>query len=75
MSDAIVVLNAGSSSIQFSLFEGHVRPSRKNLLCNGECQGIGHRLHITAKDRGGAWLVDPVLASPLETSAGGRTKL
>ena len=29
MSDAILVLNAGSSSIKFSLFEGHARPSRK----------------------------------------------
>ena len=29
VSDAILVLNAGSSSIKFSLFEGHDRPSRQ----------------------------------------------
>jgi acetate kinase len=29
MSDAILVLNAGSSSIKFSVFPGHVRPSRQ----------------------------------------------
>ena len=41
MSDAILVLNAGSSSIKFSLFEGHVRPDRKGLICEGECEGMG----------------------------------
>ena len=29
MSDAILVLNAGSSSIKFSLFPGHMSPSRQ----------------------------------------------
>ena len=62
MSDAILVLNAGSSSIKFSLFEGHARPSRKGLICDGECEGIGHRVHFTAKDRTGASLVDQYLA-------------
>ena len=62
MSDAILVLNAGSSSIKFSLFEGHVRPDRKGLICDGECEGIGHRVHFTAKNRAGASLVDEYLA-------------
>ena len=62
MSDAILVLNAGSSSIKFSLFEGHARPSRQGLICDGECEGIGHRVHFTAKDRAGASLVDQYLA-------------
>ena len=62
MSDAILVLNAGSSSIKFSLFEGHVRPDRKGLICDGECEGIGHRVHFTAKNRTGASLVDEYLA-------------
>jgi hypothetical protein len=39
MSDAILVLNAGSSSIKFSLFEGHSRPGPKSLICDGECGG------------------------------------
>ena len=58
MSDAILVLNAGSSSIKFSLFEGHARPSRKGHLCDGSYEGIGHRVHFTAKDHIGASLVD-----------------
>ena len=62
MSDAILVLNAGSSSIKFSLFEAHARPSRQGLICDGACEGIGHRVHFTAKDRAGASLVDQYLA-------------
>jgi acetate kinase len=62
MSDAILVLNAGSSSIKFSLFKGHESPSRQNLICEGACEGIGHRVHFTAKDAGGASLVDQQLA-------------
>lgn len=62
MSDAVLVLNAGSSSIKFSLFPGHVRPSRQDLICDGECEGIGHRVHFTAKSGAGASLVDEHLA-------------
>jgi acetate kinase len=62
VSDAILVLNAGSSSIKFSVFPGHVRPSRQDLICDGECDGIGHRVHFTANDRAGASLVDDYLA-------------
>ena len=61
MSDAILVINAGSSSVKFSLFEGHVRPTRRNFLCDGSCDGIGHRVHFTAKDHTGASLVDRYL--------------
>ena len=62
MSDAILVLNAGSSSIKFSLFGGRMRPSRQDLIYDGECDGIGDRVHFTAKDRAGASLVDEYLA-------------
>lgn len=58
MSNAILVLNAGSSSIKFSVFPGDVRPNREALLCDGECEGIGDRLHFMAKDRAGKSLVD-----------------
>ena len=51
VSDAILVMNAGSSSIKFSVFPGHGRPSRQDVICEGECEGIGHRVHFTAKDR------------------------
>ena len=62
MSDAILVLNAGSSSIKFSVFPGHERPNRQDIICDGECEGIGHRVHFTAKDRAEAKLVDEYLA-------------
>ncbi len=62
MSDAILVLNAGSSSIKFSVFPGHERPNRQDIICDGECEGIGHRVHFTAKDRAGASLVNQYLA-------------
>jgi acetate kinase len=62
VSDAILVLNAGSSSIKFSVFPGHERPNRQDIICDGECEGIGHRVHFTAKDRTGASLVDDYLA-------------
>ena len=62
MSDAILVMNAGSSSIKFSVFPGHERPDRQSILCEGECEGIGHRVQFTAKDRAGASLVDEYLA-------------
>jgi len=62
MSDAILVLNAGSSSIKFSVFPGHESPSRQGIICEGECEGIGHRVHFTAVDRTGASLVDEYLA-------------
>jgi acetate kinase len=61
MSDAILVVNAGSSSIKFSLFEGHVRPSREGLICDGEFDGIGHRVHFVVKDHSGASLADQYL--------------
>ena len=53
MSDAILVLNAGSSSIKFSLFPGHEQPTRQDLICDGECEGIGQRIHFAAKDGAG----------------------
>jgi acetate kinase len=61
MSDAILVLNAGSSSIKFSLFEGHVRPGPKALICDGEFDGIGHRVHFVAKGNSGKSLADRYL--------------
>jgi len=62
VNDAILVLNSGSSSIKFSLFGGHVRPGRQELIASGECEGIGHRGHFTAKNSAGASLADQYLA-------------
>jgi acetate kinase len=50
MSDAILVLNDGFFSVKFSLFEEHERPGPKGLLCEGEFDGIGHRVHFVASD-------------------------
>jgi acetate kinase len=62
VSDAILVLNAGSSSIKFSVFPGHEAPNRQSIICDGECEGIGHRIHFTAKDRSEAPLINEYLA-------------
>ena len=58
MSGSILVLNAGSSSIKFSLFPGHIQPTRENLICDGECEGIGEQGRFTARDGKGAVLID-----------------
>jgi acetate kinase len=61
VSDAILVLNAGSSSIKFSFFSGDRKPARQDLVCKGECEGIGHQVHFTAKDGKGTVLIDELL--------------
>ncbi|MFX1767690.1 hypothetical protein PWP93_34910 [Paraburkholderia sp. A1RI-2L] len=50
MSDTNLVLNAGSSSIKFSVFPGHRLPSRQDLICEGQFGGVGGRLHFMVKD-------------------------
>jgi acetate kinase len=62
VSDVILVLNAGSSSIKFSVFEGHVRPDPRNIVYSGECESVGQRTHFTAKDHAGVSLADENLA-------------
>ena len=61
MTAAVLVVNAGSSSLKFSLFPGAQRPSRKDLLCEGEFEGICHRAHFIAKDGARAPLADEYL--------------
>ena len=56
MTGAILVLNAGSSSIKFSLFPGHEKPERRDLICKGEIEGIGHQTHFKVEDGKGAVL-------------------
>lgn len=57
MADAILSLNAGSSSIKFALFE--VRASRDlNRVVEGEVDAIGSLPHFTARDAGGAVLAE-----------------
>jgi len=59
---AILVLNAGSSSVKFALFAAAAAPTRENLLCAGELAGIGHRIQFAAVDGGGARLAERQLA-------------
>ncbi|OJU30404.1 MAG: acetate kinase [Nitrobacter sp. 62-13] len=54
----ILVLNAGSSSIKFSLFAASRRPQPGDVICEGACEGIGSQLHATAKDADGHVLVN-----------------
>lgn len=58
MTDTILVLNAGSSSIKFSLFPGHERATRHDLICEGEFEGIGGQVHFMARGGNGASLED-----------------
>ena len=65
MSEALLVLNAGSSSIKFALFPASKRPERDDLLCEGACEGIGHRVSLTAKDGAG----HPLITEDLQGSS------
>jgi acetate kinase len=57
MAQTILVLNAGSSSIKFQLFDiGADDPIR--LRIKGQIEGIGARPRLRARDLGGAILVD-----------------
>lgn len=58
MSDTILVLNAGSSSIKFSVFPGHMLPSRQDLVCEGEVEDIGGQLHFMVKDGAGTLMAN-----------------
>lgn len=61
MSEVILVLNAGSSSIKFSVFPGDRKPSRQDLVCEGACEGIGQRIDFWAADGAGARLAQEQL--------------
>jgi len=50
MTDAVLALNAGSSSIKFGLFEVEGAPQR---IAGGEIEGIGTAPHFIARDAAG----------------------
>ncbi len=57
MADAILVINAGSSSVKFTVF--HLGAGRAlEVGPDGEVDGIGTHPHFTVRDPGGAALVD-----------------
>ena len=57
MHGTILVLNAGSSSVKFSLFETR-GPDALELLARGQVEGIGTAPRFLARDGGGAPLID-----------------
>ncbi len=61
--DAILVLNAGSSSIKFSLFLAGTWPVSQSLICSGGMDGLGHQVHFTAKGPDGESLIRETLSS------------
>jgi acetate kinase len=52
MADVILVLNAGSSSIKFRVFDAG--PAEPELLFYGQVEGLYTAAHFSAKDAGGA---------------------
>ncbi len=59
MVDAVLTLNAGSSSIKFSLFEVDGTASRApKLASHGEVEGIGSAPHFVVRDLSGAILAE-----------------
>ncbi|MCG6205645.1 acetate/propionate family kinase [Rhodopseudomonas sp. HC1] len=61
MSDVLLVLNAGSSSIKFALYEAHTEPTQDHLICEGGIGSIGHRPHHKVVDRDGGVVHDAYL--------------
>ena len=57
MSETILVVNAGSSSIKFQLFEVATGDQLKRLL-KGQIEGIGAHPRLLAKGTGGETLID-----------------
>ena len=61
MTDAIIVFNAGSSSLKFSLYRVPGPPRHNQLLCHGQFAGLGHQARFSAHDGSGAPLVEQTL--------------
>jgi acetate kinase len=61
MHQAILVLNAGSSSIKFSLLRWHDISGKNGLLCSGQLSGIGEKTRFSAKDGAAKKLAEQTL--------------
>lgn len=59
MSDAIIVLNAGSSSLKFSIYDT-AHPDL-NLVARGQIEGLGISPRFKAKDQQGQVLTEATL--------------
>src|SRR4051794_18250433 len=56
MTDAVIVINAGSSSLKFSVYA--VASAAPELEVHGQIEGLGTAPHFVAKDRQGNVLAD-----------------
>ena len=63
MADTILVINAGSSSIKFSVY-GIEGASNLALSCKGQVEGLGTHPRLRASDAGGRPLVDQTFPVP-----------
>jgi acetate kinase len=63
MSEAIIVLNAGSSSLKFSVY-GVTAPTGLSLVARGQIEGLGTSPRFKAKDSQGLVLADSKVESP-----------
>ncbi len=62
MSDAIIVLNAGSSSLKFSIYR--VAERELDLVARGQVEGLGTSPRFKAKDEEGRVLADVAVKGP-----------
>lgn len=62
MNDYVLVLNAGSSSLKFRVYERAERASWR-VASGGQIEGIGTKARFTVKDAAGRGLVDEPLAA------------
>lgn len=65
MTQEILVLNTGSSSIKFSLFAIGSAPGELTLCCRGAVHGLGERAELVAKDPAGQPLAERPLGEGL----------
>jgi acetate kinase len=63
LSRALLVLNAGSSSIKFSVYEVGEQAAALAPLYRGEIDGLGTRPRFVARDQAGARLADEALSA------------
>ncbi len=61
MSAAILILNAGSSSIKFALYPAKEREGDRAALYQGEIEGIGHSARLNARDASGKSVADTAI--------------
>ncbi|MCK6450914.1 MAG: acetate/propionate family kinase [Alphaproteobacteria bacterium] len=61
MTDAILVLNAGSSSLKFRVYAVDAS-GKPGLMAKGQVEGLGVRPHFVARDAQGASLADDSLS-------------